>query len=286
MIVLAFTIGVTVSACQPPMPTSQVLTLPPVIPPRTTQTPDPPPAQQRTLTYPHSTPTPILTEVLTCMPTYTHGPSPTPPVPTPLGEAPENVYQALMAPSYEGYWWRQMDDGVKMVFAVLSYMELRTIRWHSSAIVAATEALARRYWYACSTGCKIENGVIDGGLRWVMRFSQSLMSIADGIPLDLAQSSIDPAFAIQMADDITRPANSSWKNTNWNRPWGWFNTQTIQEWDYFSQAWNEDQGNVSPMGVYYMIVEQPPISFVVLTQMQIGEHCNEPNYCGRPVGGR
>jgi hypothetical protein len=171
-----------------------------------------------------------------------------------------------------------MDDGVKMVLALIGYLELRTVSHIPDAIGAATEALARRYWYACPTGCQISEGVIDGGLRWVMRFSQSLMSIASsGIPASLtgAEGSINEAFAKQMAEDITRPKDPSWRNVDWDRPWGWFNTQTVEEQRYFRDKFKYwgDTGREGVFGLVSSGKEKEIGDWIVLTHTQQIHHC-------------
>ncbi len=163
-----------------------------------------------------------------------------------------------------------------MVLAVLSYLELRGAS--TGFIGAATEALAHRYWYACPSGCAITNGIPDGGMRWIMLFSYSLMQMANGISADLDQSTIDPAFAVSMARSVAEHPVAK----DWSRPWGWFNTQSYEEFKYFNQKAPLDldhMGDTDPYHVYWMFPENQPRENpvdIILTKYQYDTLCPSP----------
>jgi len=231
-----------------------------------------------------ATPNSTMIPTMTPMPINTPINTPTPLVSTPTGDKFEKVYKALMDPQYQNKWWRKMDDGPEMVLAVLSYLELRFVRSDSGFINAATEVLAQRYWYDCPTGCAIVNGVPDGGMKWVMKFSWSLMRIANGVSADLAGNTIDSSFAKIMAEDVVRHPITH----DPSRPWDWFNTQSDQEFRYFNSK-RSSQGDTDPNSVYWMTpgdAKKSPVG-IILTEYQYNTLCpsvinNEipSSYCG------
>jgi RHS repeat-associated protein len=231
-------------------------------------------------TVPSSTPapsnTPLPTITTTC--TLTPSPTPTPQVPTPIYEDRYyKIYNTLLDPQYRNYWWRTMDDGVEMIMAVMSYLEFRTIKDDSGYIKATTDALSNRYRYACRAGCPIVNGVLDGGFRWIMLWSHSLMQLENGMTRDLEQSSINPSFAKSMGESIIRNSTPY----DYDKPFGAFNPQTDKEFKYFSGK-HKFNGDTNYDGVYWLSPEgakSRPVA-IVITHRQEKVHCttNNPEY--------
>lgn len=116
----------------------------------------------------------------------------------------------------------------------------------------------------------------DGGMKWIMKFSYSLMQNANGVSADLAASTIDSGFAKTMAEDVVRHPiihDSS-------RPWGWFNTQNQDEWVYFNKL-KSFKGDTDAHHVFEWTGDGVGI---ILTKYQYDTLCppNSPSYvtCG------
>ena len=178
-----------------------------------------------------------------------------------------------------------MDDGVRMLLAVISYTELRTIDSNVGAISAATEMVGRRFWsitYGCGPdGCEIDGGVIPPRFKWIMQFSSSLMSNAISLHTSLMNDFPDPQFAKTLAEMSIDNPDNSWKTEDWNRPWDWFNTQTPDEQNYFIAHYKCDE-DTSIDGVYWRIASGRPIDdWILLTANQQAIHCRDTgNICG------
>jgi hypothetical protein len=250
------------------------------ITPLETPTPTKTPPVAVTVSTPTATATYTLTPTDTPTPCPSATPSPTPtlPVPTPENEKKfYDIYNVLMDPQYKDRWWRAMDDGAEMIMAVMSYLEFRTIKDDSYFIKAVTNALSNRYRYVCPAGCLVENGILSGGFRWIMRWSHSLMQLENGMTRDLDASSIDPSFAKSMGESIIRDNNPY----DYDRPWGAFNPQTDKEFSYF-RGKHRFNGDTYYDGVYWWSPEgasSPPVA-IVLTHRQYRVHCssNNPEY--------
>jgi RHS repeat-associated protein len=206
----------------------------------------------------------------------------------PEGDIPERAYKRLMDPMYENQWWRELDDSTLMFFAVTGYLEmgpLTRMGGGDAAIAAATEAFARRFYYQCPSGCGIEGGVIDKEFKWIMKYAQSFRSLANTMNASLTNLHYGSySYAIKFAENILKPKDTSWKIVNWNRPWGWFNTQTPDESKYFRKLWDHN-GDTSRIGVYWLMESENKKDFCVLTRNQEKEHCEDEskgNLCGGP----
>jgi RHS repeat-associated protein len=206
----------------------------------------------------------------------------------PEGDIPEKAYKRLMDPKYENQWWRELDDGTLMFFAVTGYLEmgpLTRMGGGDAAIAAATEAFARRYYWKCPSGCGIEGGVIDMEFKWIMKYAQSFRGLANTMNASLTNLHYGSySYAIKFAENILKPKDTSWKVVDWNRPWGWFNTQTPDESDYFREHWDHN-GDTSRIGVYWLMKSENKNDFCVLTRNQEIEHCEDESkgyLCGGP----
>lgn len=235
----------------------------------TPPTPSPSPTEMPPTPPPSDTPTPT--------PTYCPPPSWLP-TQYPTDDRAQKIYITLMAPEYSNRWWRRLDDGVKMIIAVTFYVELwatRGIVGDPGARAAAAEAYARFYYLVCPSGCAVRDGVIDPGLRQRMVAYQSLKANINGIHKGLLREDTRPAFAIEMAEDVVRPKDPSWRVWDVDRPVGWFNTQTTAEQSYFRGVYDH-WGDTDPKGIYAQVESADQIGdWYVITPAQMDTHCRE-----------
>ena len=199
-----------------------------------------------------------------------------------------------MADQFKNAWWRKLDNGPKMILSLILYLELKGILGNPGVPEVAAEALGRRYWYACPSGCTVRNGVPDHGLAWIMLYSAVLRRNNDPEHPDTAlvnaEGASDFASYADKAQDILDSPHWHSNPPAGNKPWGWFNPQSEAEAKHFWEIWDGDGrkwANEDDAGVYALMqgqAERPRSThWVVLTPNQEKTHCDRPPHnwpCG------